>query len=46
MLTLDDFKSDYQHLVVRAAKWEEVVEHIEEHYPHIKEDCLNWLRRK
>lgn len=43
MLTFEDFKSDYQHLVVRGAKLYEVLNHIEEYYSHISKECLRYI---
>ena len=43
MLTIEDFKSDFQHLIVRNAKIQEVLNHIKEHYKHIEEECLTYI---
>ena len=42
-LTFEDFKSDYQHLVVRDSKVYEVINHIEKYYDHISKECLNYI---
>jgi len=43
VLTFEDFKSDYQHLVVRGSKLYEVINFIEENYSHISKQCLEYI---
>lgn len=42
-LTLADFKSDYQHLIVQGATPEQVQEFISEHYQHIARACREYV---
>lgn len=52
MLTLDDFISDYQHLVVRNMNKDgqllknQALAHVEKYYTHCKAECLDFLNRK
>lgn len=49
--TLDDFKSDFQHMTVRhyndpGVKARVAHRMVDLHYPHIKEACRAWLKEK
>ena len=51
MLSLREFKADYARIVVRhydegAAINKAVDKLIEEHYLHIKYECIRWLNSK
>lgn len=45
MLSIEDFKSDYQHLIVRGAKDNEVSDHIDLHYFHIRDECKEYINK-
>ena len=42
-LTLTDFISDYQHLIVKRANKKSVLKHIENYYNNIKTECLEYI---
>lgn len=51
MLTLRTFKADYAHIVVRHYDDDTAIDKavdmlIEEHYLHIKYECIRWLNSK
>jgi len=45
-LTLTDFISDYQHLIVQGVDKDVILKHIELHYSNIKNKCLDYIRYK
>lgn len=47
-LTLKDFQSDFQHMVVRGISKdvEHVRGHVDEYFSHIKKECKQWLSKK
>lgn len=46
-LSLKDFESDYQHFIValtmKTDRRQFLLEHIDKHYSHIKNECEEWL---
>ena len=44
-LTIKDFISDYQHLIVRGDSKEKIIKFIDDNYALIKEDCLNYMNK-
>jgi flagellar motor component MotA len=42
-LTMSDFISDYQHLIVRGVSLDEIKNHIRSHYRYIELHCLHYL---